>query len=225
MSNGLATPVSEASPTNPLVEAITGAGKNARDAEEARLLKRQKRMEAATDKDKKEEGPTSRAGSVAPGTPGSVAADAEVKPPTKKESKKAAKLAEASSSTVNATLSQFMGGTKKKKYSWLSGGASGASTPLRAGGMGGTPTASGRAAAKGPLTQASAHHLGQLREDSVKGKNIQLRDWVCVLEQKRSEQKALQEAYMRLDRSDAGDKVTKATVPAPTDKAKAEQTT
>ncbi|KAK8086653.1 hypothetical protein PG994_001627 [Apiospora phragmitis] len=215
MSNGLPTPVSEASPTNPLVEAVVGSGKVVRNAEEARLRKRQKRMDAATDKDKKEDGTTSRSGSVAPGTPGSVAPDAaDAKPLTKKESKKvASKLAEATSNTVNSTLSQFMGG-KKKKYSWMTGGgaASGASTP-RAGGMSGAPAGGSRGAAKGPLTQGSAHHLGQFRESSAKGKNIQLRDWVHVLEQQRVEQKALQEAYNRMDRSDAGDK---AVIPAPT---------
>ncbi|KAK8094162.1 hypothetical protein PG997_000847 [Apiospora hydei] len=215
MSNGLPTPVSEASPTNPLVDAVVGSGKIVRNAEEARLRKRQKRMDAATDKEKKEDGTTSRSGSVAPGTPGSVAPDApDSKPLTKKESKKvASKLAEATSSTVNSTLSQFMGG-KKKKYSWMTGGggASGASTP-RAGGMSGAPAGGSRGAAKGPLTQGSAHHLGQFRESSAKGKNIQLRDWVHVLEQQRSEQRALQEAYNRMDRSDAGDK---AVVPAPT---------
>ncbi|KAK8134298.1 hypothetical protein PG984_006310 [Apiospora sp. TS-2023a] len=213
MSNGLPTPVSEASPINPLVDAVVGSGKVVRSAEEARLRKRQKRMDSSTDKDKKEDGTTSRSGSVAPGTPGSVAPEAgDSKPLTKKESKKvASKLAEATSSTVNSTLSQFMGG-KKKKYSWMTGGAaSGASTP-RAGGGSGAPAGGSRGAAKGPLTQGSAHHLGQFRESSAKGKNIQLRDWVHVLEQQRTEQRALQEAYNRMDRSDAGDK---AVIPAP----------
>ncbi|KAK8107433.1 Tpa inducible protein [Apiospora kogelbergensis] len=207
MSNGLPTPVSEASPTNPLVDAVVGSGKTVRNAEEARLRKRQKRMDAAADKDKKDDGTT------------------DPKPMTKKESKKvASKLAEATSSTVNSTLSQFMGG-KKKKYSWMTGGAaSGASTP-RAGGMSAAPSGGSRGAAKGPLTQGSAHHLGQFRENSAKGKNIQLRDWVHVLEQQRSEQRALQEAYNRMDRSDAGDKAVVPAAPAPTPAPrKAEQT-
>ncbi|KAK6824814.1 Transcription initiation factor TFIID component TAF4 [Apiospora arundinis] len=215
MSNGLPTPVSEASPTNPLVDAVVASGKIVRTAEEARLRKRQKRMDAAENKDKKDDGTSSRSGSVAPGTPGAAAPEAaDSKPLTKKESKKvASKLAEATSSTVNSTLSQFMGG-KKKKYSWMTGGAaSGASTP-RAGGMSAAPAGGSRGAAKGPLTQGSAHHLGQFREDSAKGKNIQLRDWVHVLEQQRTEQKALQEAYNRMDRSDAGDKAIVPAAPA-----------
>ncbi|KAK8038856.1 hypothetical protein PG993_007267 [Apiospora rasikravindrae] len=217
MSNGLPTPVSEASPTNPLVDAVVGSGKIVRNAEEARLRKRQKRMDAATDKEKKEDGTTSRSGSVAPGTPGSVAPDAaDSKPLTKKESKKvASKLAEATSSTVNSTLSQFMGG-KKKKYSWMTGGgggASGASTP-RAGGMSGTPAGGSRGAAKRPSDAGE-------RTPS----------WPIPREfGERSEQRALQEAYNRMDRSDAGDKAVvpaPAPAPAPTTPAprKPEQTT
>lgn len=210
LSNGLPTPVSEASPVNPLVEALTAAGKDARDAEESRLRKRLKRMEEKTAKDNEGGGGAqSRAGSVAPGTPGSIAPESgePSKAPTKKESKKAAKAAEASSTTVNATLGLFAGG-KKKKYSWMtnSGGpGSGASTPrLSAAGAPGTPGSTASAAkkaAQGPLTKPGVTQLGQFREDSDKGKNIQLRDWVVVLEERGFDSKALQHAYDLLDRS------------------------
>ncbi|KAI2778825.1 hypothetical protein F4815DRAFT_476019 [Daldinia loculata] len=211
LSNGLPTPVSEASPINPIVEAMTGTVKDARNAEEARLRKRLKRIEKGTDKDKEGGDSTSRAGSVAPGTPGSMAPDSgEVKAPTKKESKKAAKLAEASSTTVNQTLGLFAGG-KKKKYSWMtnSGGpGSGASTPRpQAAGAPGTPGSAAVASSKaprGPLTKAGVTHLGQFREDSDKGKNIQLRDWVVVIEERGFDMKALQQAYDILDRSAKG---------------------
>jgi hypothetical protein len=219
--------VSEASPTNQVTDALINIGKKEREMEEARLRKRQKRLDQVTDKDKKEDGGnTSRSGSIAPGTPGSVAPEQpEAKAPTKKEGKKAAKLAEATSSTVNSTVNQFMG-RKGKKYSWMAGGGgggSGASTPRGpAAGVPGTPVAGGNSrATKGPLTQAPSHYLGQLREDSARGKNIQLRDWVTVLEQfgSRADKKVLQFAYNKLDRSDWGDKAVapvSVSVPTPT---------
>ncbi|KAI1417977.1 hypothetical protein F5Y13DRAFT_150258 [Hypoxylon sp. FL1857] len=210
LSNGLPTPVSEASPVNYLVDALTSAGKDARNAEESRLRKRLKRMEeSAAKKDNEGADGQSRAGSVAPGTPGSIAPESgeTSKPPTKKESKKAAKLAEASSTTVNATLGLFAGG-KKKKYSWMtnSGGpGSGASTPrhstVGAPGTPGSTASAAKKAAQGPLTKPGVTQLGQFREDSEKGKNIQLRDWVVVLEERGFDARSLQQAYDILDRS------------------------
>ncbi|KAL7624262.1 hypothetical protein AAE478_005822 [Parahypoxylon ruwenzoriense] len=207
LSNGLPTPISEAPTPNFMVESMLGLGKEARNAEEGRLRKRQKRSEKGADKDKEGGDGASRAGSVAPGTPGSIAAEqGEPKAPTKKESKKAAKLAEASSTTVNQTLGLFAGG-KKKKYSWMtsSGGGSGASTPrTQAAGAPGTPgltAGGGHRASRGPLTKAGVTHLGQFREDSDKGKNIQLRDWIVVLEEHSFDQKCLQQAYGLMDRS------------------------
>lgn len=128
----------------------------------------------------------------------------EIKPPTKKESKKMAKLAEASSTTVNTTLSLFAGG-KKKKYSWMTSGApgSGANTPRQVPGAPGTPGAMGGAGSKGrgPLTKSGVTGVGQFREDSDKGKNIQVRDWVTVLEHRGFEQKLLQDMYNIMDQS------------------------
>ncbi|KAI0136799.1 hypothetical protein BJ170DRAFT_603213 [Xylariales sp. AK1849] len=215
ISNGLPTPVSEAAPINILADAMVNLSKQAREQEEARLKKRQKRLEQAAEGEKNGDATNaSRAGSIAPGTPGSVAPEqGEVKPISKKESKKAAKLAEATSSTVNSTVNQFMG-RKAKKYSWMAGGGggvgSGASMPKGpAAGLPGTPTAGGSSrAVKGPLTQDPSQILGSLREESAKGKNIQLRDWIAVLEQNATltDQAVLQKAYIRLDRSDWGDK-------------------
>lgn len=216
MSNGLPTPVSEASPKNHFAGAIVSLGKTSRDAEEARLRKRQKRAEQALEREKNPDA-ASRSGSVAPGTPGSVAPEqSDAKPMSKKESKKAARLADTSSVSVNSTVSQFMGG-KKKKYSWMTGGGSaggGAGTPTRGPG-GGLPAAGGPTkAAKGPLTQDASQQIGNLREDSAKGKNIQMRDWIEVLENNcyLTDQVALQNAYVKLQNSDWGDK---AKVPAP----------
>ena len=72
ISNGLPTPVSEASSPNFLVEALEDVGKETRNLEEGRLKKRMKRQEKSDEKKDGEDG-TSRAGSVAPGTPGSIA--------------------------------------------------------------------------------------------------------------------------------------------------------
>ena len=211
--NGLPTPVSESGASNPVIDALTELSKRTRDLEEARLRKRQKRQQEASQKDKKDEGGSgSRTGSIALGTPG-LAAPEETKAPTKKESKKAAaKAAEAASSvTVNKTLDHMFGGSKKKKYSWMSGGAaaSGASTPQpkASGGSGASATASNGPALQGPLTQANPRPLGTWREDSAKGKHIQLRDWIHVLERNETDVRALQQAYNKLDDSKAGDTV------------------
>ncbi|KAI1461224.1 hypothetical protein F4805DRAFT_317314 [Annulohypoxylon moriforme] len=206
LSNGLPTPVSEASPTNHLIDAMNTTGKGARNSEENRLRKRQKRQEKQNGEKEGADG-TSRAGSVAPGTPGSIAPEPGEKPPPKKESKKAAAKQEASSTTVNQTLGLFVG-SKKKKYSWMTqgagGSASGTSTPRLSGAGPGTPgatNAAGNKAQQGPLTKAGVTHLGQFREDSEKGKNIQLRDWVVVLEEQSTDPRSLQHAYGIIDRS------------------------
>ncbi|KAH7021249.1 uncharacterized protein B0I36DRAFT_367677 [Microdochium trichocladiopsis] len=209
MSNGLPTPVSDASPTvNPLVEAMRALGKANRSAEEARYKKRQRRLDQANKKEAGADG--TRAGSAAPG-----AEAGETKAPTKKEAKKSAKMAEASSTTVNNTLSLFAGGKKKKKYSWMAGGgaASGPGTPQpQVGGAPGTPGGANTASQKpnnGPLTpNPNPRHLpGVWREDGPTGKNIQLRDWILVLEDRGQDIVALQKLYDKLDKSDLGDKV------------------
>ncbi|KAI1330693.1 hypothetical protein F5Y16DRAFT_362428 [Xylariaceae sp. FL0255] len=198
---------------NHLIDAVVGVGKGAQSIEESRLRKRLKRAEKAQNKEGDVDG-GSRSGSVAPGTPGATAPDGgETKAMTKKEGKKAAaKAAENSSGTaVNATLSLFTGG-KKKKYSWMTADSgSGASTPRgpsKSGGSLGSGAASGGKPGQGPLTKASVAHLGQFREDSEKGKNIQLRDWIVTLEDRCYDHRSLQQAYDRLDKSDQGDKVS-----------------
>lgn len=221
MSNGLPTPVSEASPRNNFADAIVSLGKISREAEEARLRKRQRRADQAAEREKNPDA-VSRSGSVAPGTPGSTAPEqSDVKPLSKKESKKAARLADTSSVSVNSTVSQFMGG-KKKKYSWMTGGGggggaaagSGANTPAKGPGGGISAAGGSGKTAKGPLTQDASQQIGNLREDSVKGKNIQMRDWIEVLENNcyLTDQVALQHAYIKLQNSDWGDK---AKIPAP----------
>ncbi|PFH55841.1 hypothetical protein XA68_17525 [Ophiocordyceps unilateralis] len=182
-----------------------------REWEEARLRKRQRRKEGGADA-----GSTnSRAGSVAPGTPGSMAPEPE-KTLTKKEMKKnqALKAAEANShANQNLTSSMFAGlggkgglfGKKKtgKTYDWMNVGRSGggASTPSRAtpGVKGPNGTTGNTVSAGHSLTTEGRNRLGTWREDREKGKMIQLRDWITVLERDGRGSKALSSAYVRLD--------------------------
>lgn len=192
------------------MEAVRDGAKGDRDVEEARLRKRQKRLNPETAQT------GSRAGSAAPGTPSAGAApetETAAKAPSKKELKKgaaAARLAEASSTaSTNQTLNTLMGGfgrKKKKEYSWLQKSGSGAGTPRASAGEAST-------SASGATTAAKAHEkttltpdpryprLGTWREDKEKGKNIQLRDWVNALETDGIEGKAIQDAYLKLDSS------------------------
>ena len=193
-----------------LMEAVRDGAKVDRDVEESRLRKRQKRLNPETAQ------AGSRAGSVAPGTPGAGAApetETAAKAPSKKELKKgaaAARLAEASSTaSTNQTLSTLMGGfgrKKKKEYSWLqkSGAGGGASSSRAAAGE--TSTAAAGAAPKAPEKTALTSdprfpRLGTWREDKEKGKNVQLRDWVTALEMDGIEPRAIQDAYLKLDSS------------------------
>ncbi|OLN87328.1 hypothetical protein CCHL11_03599 [Colletotrichum chlorophyti] len=198
--------------TNNISHTVREVGKAEREWEERRLRKRNVRKDGPTDGGST----TSRAGSVAPGTPGGSAPDSE-KAISKKEQKKldAVKKAEASShANQNITSSMFVGmpktgslfGKKKggKSYSWMTGGASGTSTPRL-----GTPGKPGGAATSGPpapvnhaLTVEGRARLGNWREDKEKGKNIQLRDWIVALEGDAIELKALQIAYNKLDSSE-----------------------
>lgn len=160
-------------------------------------------------------GGAQRQASIAPGTPGSIAPESNEKIPTKKEQKKKAeaKVSEAAThAAANMTTAQFLGGGgrsvfgKKKKggYSWLEGGsASGASTPGRINtqGLPGTPAASGPPPVE-KFTVDGVRRLGIWREDKEKGRDIQMRDWTCILEADGRAKKTLQKAYLFLDQSD-----------------------
>lgn len=189
--------------TNHLAQVLREMGRAEREAEELRLKKRQKRLIGDNGAS------ASRAGSVAPGTPGSTAPEPE-KAPTKKEQKKiAAQKHDASADNVNKTTMKFLGGGKKK-YSWMSMGANTPSTPNKqAASAAGTPAAAAAAASaasKAPesksLTSEGRYKLGGWREYSEKGKDIQLRDWITALERDGREKLALQHAYMKLDSSE-----------------------
>ncbi|KAI6778788.1 uncharacterized protein J7T54_007441 [Emericellopsis cladophorae] len=174
--------------------------KQERQWEEARLRRRQQRKDGTAD------AAGSRSGSVAPGTPGSIAP--EEKAPTKKEAKKALKAAEphdanaqnSTSATFTAIRGKSLFGKKAKSYDWMTKpGMGGASTPAAR-----TPGAKpsvGASPAAVALTTEGRNRLGTWREDKEKGKNIQLRDWVAALERDGRETAALQRAYIDLDLS------------------------
>lgn len=193
---------------NGAVASLRDSGRKEREYEESRLRKRIARSSGET---------TSRQGSLMPSTPGSIAPESIEKAPTKKELKKKAeaKTSEAAShAAANVTTAQFLGGggnifgkKGKKTYSWMTGGGggsgSGTSTPSRlmTQGLQGTPA---NAVSTGPerLTSDGARRLGTWREDKEKGRGIQIRDWVTVLEGDGREKKALQLAYTSLDSSE-----------------------
>jgi hypothetical protein len=188
---------------NLLAHAVREGGKADRAHEDARLLRRQKRLNP-------DGAPSSsRAASAAPGTPGMAAPETEVKPLSKKETKKSlnARSQEVSTASANQTLSTLMGGfggrKKGKQYSWMTAGGSGASTPKASSQDVGIAQAipAQKGAEKTSLTADGRYRLGTWREDGEKGKHIQLRDWVTVLEIEGMESRAIQDAYTKLDAS------------------------
>jgi hypothetical protein len=201
-----------------LVTTLREMGRQERNAEEARLLKRLKRTQAAA--------APSGGATPAPATPGQIAPEPAAGKPglTKKEQKKLenAKLTEmASAANANATMNQFLGGRKKKTYSWMTGGGSGTSTPTRGGLSGGGSSIAGafgsggagstvggvaggssvRSAERTTLTVEGRNRPGLWREDGLKGRGIQLRDWVAALEEDGRDPRAVQLAYDKLDTS------------------------
>lgn len=189
-------------PLNPHSQYLRDYAYAEREAEEIRMRKRQKLF---ADEASAPNG--SRAGSVAPATPGSVAPGPE-KAPTKKEQKKiAAQKHDASAESVNMTATKFLGGGKKK-YSWMnaSGGPGSPRTPARAtGGAPSTPAsaATPKAVEKLALTPEPRSKMGSWRESSEKGKDIQLRDWVEVLERDGREPYQYQYALLQWHKMDA----------------------
>lgn len=136
-----------------------------------------------------------------------MAPEANAKPISKKEIKKINKALEASTAaSVNATTAAFIGGKRGKNYSWmLSGGGSAVGSPRPAGastpGTPGGGVGAGAGKADLALTQSGRSRFGFWREDRDKGKGIQLRDWIGVLEADGRDPLALQKAYTQLEAS------------------------
>lgn len=201
MSDGANTPTGTTTYTGTLVNALRNMVEADREFEETRLLKRQSRLTSDG---------TSRAGSVAPGTPGSVAPEPPVKPLTKKEREKQDRGKQSvadSHAQANATTQRFMWGNKSKnKYSWMNGGAgsgSGTTTPSRLNpqGLQGTPgVLPGAPPEKQMLTAEGSKKWGLHREDRKdQPLLVEMRDLLAVLENDGKELKALQDCYAWLD--------------------------
>lgn len=172
-----------------------------------------------------------RSGSAGPGTSGAstpTGAGSERAPDVdkkmnKKEMKKQAEakateavqhqhaVETARMATNNLTSGRLFGG-KKKEYSWLKKstiGGSGFSTPTRtntnASGAntdsGGTPGATGASRRGAPSSQA-VRGFGDMREDGEKGKGVQIRDVLIMLELDGRGVKNVQRGYSRDVRED-----------------------
>lgn len=149
-----------------------------------------------------------RSGSVAPGTPGSVASPSgtpTVKGPTRKElekkNKEKKKEDAASNMSANATSNMFLGSIgKKKKYNWMNAPSTNIAAQYSIKGPSGlrvaTPVVPEPPA---ELTQRGQMTLGNWREDKSSGAKVQMRDWVTVLEEDGGSAKELQRALMWLD--------------------------
>ncbi|SPO05664.1 related to tpa inducible protein [Cephalotrichum gorgonifer] len=197
---------------NETISTIRDVTRAERDWEESRLRRRNIR----TDGGGKDSATPSRAGSVAPGTPGAASGDTTSKKDASKKEQRKTAMAKAAEATnhisQNLTSSMFVGKTGglfgKKKYDWMNPKPkSGGSTPARAGtpgasGGGGGAAGGGTAQAENiPLTTESRTRLGNWREDKEKGRGIQLRDWVAALEAEGVDGTVLQKAYDKLDTS------------------------
>ena len=138
---------------------------------------------------------------------------------TKKERERQAKMGQTEevlhkNANTTAALQLGMGMGRKKKYSWLTGGApatpsnpykqSPKSTPTSAtanGSMGGKNSAVGSGSGTDKALQARDRKWGSWREDGIEGRGIQMRDWVVVLDKDGKEKKARQKSLLKLDSS------------------------
>lgn len=194
---------------NTLAESIRNIASADRRFEEARLAKRARKASATTNPPTPSGGTPGTATPTDPGTP-SVAPAPSTPPADPTTGKKMTKKEQAKQQSqkldvvhqqqsANKTARMMLGGGgglfgKKKKagYSWMMNDSeSGASTPTRPGGglavgtparFGGGP---GGSAVSGPAVAPGGRRMGEWREDRDKGKGIQLRDLLGVLEEDR----------------------------------------
>ncbi|KAF2143427.1 uncharacterized protein K452DRAFT_225556 [Aplosporella prunicola CBS 121167] len=176
-----------------LVPTLKKIQQQERKWEQERVAKRQKRQKSISS-DTPIDGKISPADLIAPTKM------------TKKERERIAKAGQTDEvlhKNANATANMAVGGFGKK-YSWLSGGSSGASTPRINTAVGGN-TGGGAVAAATNASSAQDRGLisrdrkwGEWREDGVKGQGIQIRDLVAALEADDRERKTLARALVRL---------------------------
>lgn len=202
-------------PINPITTALLNLAKADREAEERRLLKRKKRLEAAETRERTgslsldasspntSAATTTAGGDVAP-EPGTGGVP---KKSALKNAKKAPSEAQAFAAS-NKTLSMALGfgGSGGKKLSWmkqsteptnpyLAGKKEAALKTAKGSGEGGKGGRDG----VGDEGTLRARNWGAWREDGDEGTGIQLRDLIAVLEGDGKEKRALQRAYMRLN--------------------------
>lgn len=213
-----------------------------RDAELARIRKRQERAQRATSASLPPTAPgdpdtpmanAMPGGTSTPGTPSGEASQiAPEKPMTKKERERQAKMGQTEEvlhKNANVTAAMQLGLGKKKKYSWMTGGAAAqptnpfarpapkiepvaAASPVADGSAGdangiSAASANGKVAKPAPAVergmQAKERKWGSWREDGVEGRGIQIRDWALVLERDGREKRALQRTLLNLDKGAA----------------------
>lgn len=114
-------------------------------------------------------------------TPGLVAPEPRAAPSVKRKAneKPTQKEENAARITANVTASHMVG--KKSKYSWMNTGAASSSKSVAPSAMTRVTGATGLGATKAG-GQAKKRKFGDFREDGPQGANVQLRDWITVLE-------------------------------------------
>lgn len=200
--------------------------KKDRDAERERVRKRQeraKRVNSTANGDSVNgavtgaaSGPATPSAAATPGSADASGQAAPEKPMTKKERERQAKMGQTEEvlhKNSNTTAALQLGMGKKKKYSWLTGGAP--QTPINpykqtskstsantaANGTSGGKGSSSSGGGTDKALQARERKWGSWREDGIEGRGIQIRDWVVVLERDGKEKKALQKSLLKLDSS------------------------
>lgn len=187
--------------------------------EEERIRKRAQRAAAASNTPLDAAPPSATAESASGGTPAPGATPdpniAPEKPLSKKERERQAKMGQTEEvlhKNANTTAAMALGMGRKKKYSWLTGGApSTPSNPYKA-----TPKASqastpapssgkkGDGAKDGPTGiggegKVIERKWGGWKEDGIEGRGIQMRDLTYVLERDGREKRALQKCLLKLN--------------------------
>ncbi|KAI4160045.1 MAG: hypothetical protein LQ342_006081 [Letrouitia transgressa] len=208
ISNGSQTPKGVAVAFgNPVAQCLTASALRERAAEEERLSKRARRAANALLAVEGSKSGTPSAGTSGAGTPSLLSEKAPEldirKAPSKKEMKKQAeaKVSEAQQHAATNNAMNMALGLGSKKPSWMTGGATSASTnPMRPG----VNTSSG-SQSKNTTATTTGPGLPKARkfgstEGGGKGVGIQLRDMITVLEADRKERKALAKAYTKLGR-------------------------
>ncbi|KAI4843014.1 hypothetical protein E4T45_08802 [Aureobasidium sp. EXF-8846] len=219
------TPESKLLPTKAFPSAISThlleLAKQDRDAERERVRKRQERAKRANST-VNADGINGGDATSGPATPSAATAlssadasgAAPEKPMTKKERERQAKMGQTEEvlhKNSNSTAALQLGIGKRKKYSWLTGGAPAApvnpykqtpkstSASAATNGTGGGRNSSTSGNGTDKALQVRERKWGSWREDGVEGRGIQIRDWVVVLERDGKEKKALQKSLLKLE--------------------------